>query len=315
MGRGERLMISTRVSTPPTVRHVLVRQQRAHPALQLLLDQPDHLRRGAVHGGDPVGDLGLLLGGEPGQHLGRLRGGQVGQHQRDDLRVLVLEEGDQLADVGVAQRGERHLGVDDVEPRQDALGLVLAQAGGQDLAGEVDAAAADEALGGHQAVELVHDAVDVVGLHRAQPHQLAGERLDLARAQLGQQDAGLLLGHLGEEDRGLAQAGQLRARGRRRDRRGRLPGPGRRAARRRDAHGSVPRVPLLTTPHDLVSLSQPRSMAATSSGRSLTIGEISPRTRCRSAASSSSASRSSTLDLLAGCSRRAAGRARRACRR
>ena len=50
---------------------------------QLLLDQADHLRRGAVHDGDPVRDLGLLLRREAGEDLGRLRGGQVGQHQRD----------------------------------------------------------------------------------------------------------------------------------------------------------------------------------------------------------------------------------------
>jgi hypothetical protein len=99
----------------------------------------------------------------------------VRQHERDDLGVLVLEERDELAHVGIAQGGERHLGVDDVEPGQDALGLVLAQAGGQDLAGEVDAAAADEVLGGHEAVELVHDSVDVLDLDRAQPHELTGQ--------------------------------------------------------------------------------------------------------------------------------------------
>jgi hypothetical protein len=156
-----------------------VGEQRAHAPTQLLLDQAHHLRGRAVHGGDPVRHLGLLVGGEGRQHLGRLRGRQVGQHQRDDLRVLVLEEGDQLADVDVAQRGEGHLGVDDVEPGEDALGLVLAEAGRQDLAGEVDAAAADEALGGHELVELREHAVDVGGLHRAELHDLAGERLDL----------------------------------------------------------------------------------------------------------------------------------------
>src|SRR4051812_43640168 len=56
--------------------HVLVGEQRAHPPLQLLLDQPDHLRGGAVHRGDPVRDLGLLLGREAGEHLGRLAGGE-----------------------------------------------------------------------------------------------------------------------------------------------------------------------------------------------------------------------------------------------
>ena len=49
------------------------------------------------------GDLGLLLGCEPREHLGRLGGRQVGQHQRDDLRVLVLEERDELPHVRVAQ--------------------------------------------------------------------------------------------------------------------------------------------------------------------------------------------------------------------
>src|SRR3712207_7592899 len=66
--------------------------------------------------------------------------------------------------------------VDDVEPGQDALGLVLAQARGEDLAGEVDAAPADEALGVHQLVELVEHAVDVLGLDRPELHDLAGDR-------------------------------------------------------------------------------------------------------------------------------------------
>jgi hypothetical protein len=142
----------------------------------------------------------------------------VGEDQRDDLRVLVLEERHELADVRIAQRGEGDLGVDDVEPGEDALGLVLTEAGRQDLAGEVHAATADEVLRGHQVVELVHDAVDVLGLDGAQAHQLPGQGLDLARAELGQDGAGLLLAHLRQEDGGLAHARQLRARRGRRHR-------------------------------------------------------------------------------------------------
>ena len=130
-----------------------------------------------------------------------------------------------------------------------------------------------------------------LGLDRAQAHQLAGQRLDLARPQLGQQDAGLLLAHLGEEDGGLAQAGQLRR------------------ARRARRDGGQVRPPALAGEPAAPSrarcvmpcsrVNQPRSIAATSSGRSLTMVEISPRTFCRSAASSSSCA-VSILGLLAG---------------
>ena len=133
-------------------------------------------------------------------------------------------------------------------------------------------------LGRHQAVELVHDAVDVLGLDRAEAHQLAGQRLDLARAELGQQDAGLLLRHLREEDGRLAQARELRARG---------AGTAGRFARSRrsrascldagDAHAALV---LRSTSRG----ASPRPRRA----RSLTMAEISPRTFCRSAASSSS---------------------------
>jgi hypothetical protein len=138
----------------------------------------------------------------------------VREDQGDDLGVLVLEEGHELPDVGVPQRGEGHLAVRSVHPRQHSIGGVSAQAGGEDLAGELDATAADQLLAGHHAVELGQDAVDVLDLHRTQTHQLPRQRLHLARPQLGQQDAGLLLAHLGEEDRGLPEPGH-RAVGRR----------------------------------------------------------------------------------------------------
>src|SRR6195952_4914718 len=200
--------------------------------------------------------------------------------------MLVLEEGDELPDAGVAHRGEGHLGVDDVEAGQDAPGPFLAQARGEDLAGELDAAAADEVLRGHEPVELVHDVVDVLGLDRAQAHQFTGQGLDLARAQLAEEDAGFLLAHLSEEDRGLPQSGEF--------------GTGDLGRHRRNGAAPEPDQLLDTGDgHALDSLNQPRSMAATSSGFSLTMAEMSPLTFWRSAASSSSAALSTlTLGLV-----------------
>ncbi len=85
----------------------------------------------------------------------------------------------------------------------------------------------------------------------------------------------ILAAGLGEEDGGLAQAGEFGTGGRR-GRDGQVAPV--------DAHQLLDG----GHRHDLLSLNQPRSMAATSSGRSLTMAEISPRTFCRSAASSSS---------------------------
>ena len=71
-----------------------------------------------------MGHAALQVDRKVGQQRGRLLGGEVGQHQRDRLGVLVDEEGQQLAGVGVAQRLERPA-------------LVLDA--GHDLVGPVDA--------------------------------------------------------------------------------------------------------------------------------------------------------------------------------
>ena len=119
------------------------------------------------------------------------------------------------------------------------------------------------------------------GSTEPEAHELAGERLDLARPELGQQDAGLLLLIWARKTAALRRpgsSGRGGAGGAAADRARGVPPQRRRSCSTREAMR-----------HALFSLNQPRSIAATSSGRSLTMVEISPRTFCRSAASSSMA--------------------------
>ncbi len=68
------------------------RQPVLQPALHLL----DHLRVGLLHRGDPLDDLDLLGRRQPRQDLRGLHRLQVRQDQGDGLRVLVLDERQQV---------------------------------------------------------------------------------------------------------------------------------------------------------------------------------------------------------------------------
>jgi hypothetical protein len=66
------------------------------PALEPLLHLPDHLGVGLLHVRDPLDDLELLGERQPDQDLRRLVVREVAQDQRDRLRVLVLDERQQV---------------------------------------------------------------------------------------------------------------------------------------------------------------------------------------------------------------------------
>ena len=76
--------------------------------LQAALDFLDDLGVGLLHVGDALDHLDLLLAGQADQDFAGLRR-QVGQDQRDGLRVLVLDERQQVLALGLLQEGKRAL--------------------------------------------------------------------------------------------------------------------------------------------------------------------------------------------------------------
>ena len=85
---------------------VVALEDGGDPAAQDRLDALDHLGRGALHRGDPHGDLGALLGLEDRQDLGGGQGRQVREDQGDGLGLLFLDEVDELVRVGVLEEVE-----------------------------------------------------------------------------------------------------------------------------------------------------------------------------------------------------------------
>ena len=150
--------------------------------------------------------LQLLV--EPGQHDRRLLRRQVCQHQGDRLRVLVGEEGEQLAGIGPAHPLERHLRQGGAQPFHDLVGAFVADALGQQRASQLETAAAGHVGAAEGVARLGQYRLGVVVGHLAQPDDLGREVLDHLVGEPGHDLDGLLPAQLDEQDRGLAQAGQ-----------------------------------------------------------------------------------------------------------
>ena len=133
----------------------------------------------------------------------------VREHERDRLRVLVLEIGEDLAGVGPAQELERCRDHRDAEVVEDLVGLAAAEARLEQLACGRVAALGHMGARGVDLGELVEHLVDLVDLEMPEARDLGHDLGDLLLAQGPQHRGRALLAGLHEQDRGLLRTGEL----------------------------------------------------------------------------------------------------------
>ena len=156
VARSARLRISATVGTPPAFSMLWVSMfdsRLSRPSLDLL----DDLRVGLLHVGDALDDLDLLLHGQPGQDLRRLVVRQVAHDQRDGLRVLILDERQQVLALGLLQEAERRLLHLRLDLLQHPLGRLAVQRLLEQHLRVLQPALVDVLARDRQAVELLHD--------------------------------------------------------------------------------------------------------------------------------------------------------------
>ena len=146
----------------------------------------------------------------PDSDLGPLVGIKVREYQRDGLRVLALDEVQEVARVRAADEVEgTHLEARR-EPVHDVDGLLRSQGPFQHLAGVIDAPRGDEILGHHHFLELLEHPVLVFGLDLVQAGDLEGQLLDLVLAQVLEDLRGHVRTQRNQEDGRLLPPRQLR---------------------------------------------------------------------------------------------------------
>ncbi len=136
--------------------------------------------------------------------------GQVREDQGDRLRVLVLQEAEQLPGVGTSEELERQLRDRGLEPSHDLAGPLAAEPLLEQLPRVAEPALGRPASRRRGLDELLDDGVRDLRLDVLQPGDLGDELLHLGLRQDAQDARGLLLPELHEQDRCLAQPGQLR---------------------------------------------------------------------------------------------------------
>ena len=75
--------------------------------LQAALHFLDHFRVGLLHVGDALDHFDLLLAGQADENFARLLRREMGEDQRDRLRMLVLNERQQVFALRLLQKRER----------------------------------------------------------------------------------------------------------------------------------------------------------------------------------------------------------------
>ncbi len=179
-------------------------ERAGHSAAEARLDLLHHVRTGLLHPGDAADDLDLLIRGESADDLRGQSGGQVGEDQRDRLRVLVRDEGQQIVRPRFLQERERHA----VEILPEVLhhfpGRLLAEAAGEQFFRPPQAAAFHLHAGGvagfevrqHRGLLLRGDLLD--------SHDLCADRFDGSLRQQREHLLGLRPLQGEQQDRGFA---------------------------------------------------------------------------------------------------------------
>jgi hypothetical protein len=144
-------------------RRHLLGEDAGDVALQDLLDLHDDVGRGALHHGDALGHVHLDLAGQ-GREDGRpMLGVEMRQDERDGLRMLVLDEVEQLLRVGALDEVERRHLQRALQAVDDLDGTLLAQRLFKDVTRVVDTALADVLLSHGQLIGLLHDRIALNG--------------------------------------------------------------------------------------------------------------------------------------------------------
>ena len=139
------------------------------------------------------------------QHLGGERRVQVGHHQRDRLRRLVAQEGDDLLGRRAAQELER-AALDDTRQAADDLERSAAEGALEHVAGVVDAAEQRGLLGLDGGGELLEDVVADVRTDVLELGHVERQGLDLLVAHVLDHLGGVLGAEGGHQHRRLAPA-------------------------------------------------------------------------------------------------------------